>query len=72
MTINSNVDFIEELSYIQININNIISTIIDHIFNELCYNFYIQNNFDLLIDLLEKNYIKFRLQYRELIEKSII
>ena len=72
MTVNLNVDFIEKLLYIQININNIISAIIDHIFNEFYYGFRIQNNFDLLIDLFEKDYIKLRLQYRELIEESIV
>ena len=70
-TINSSADFIEKLSYIQININNIISAIIGHTSNELCYGFRIRNNLDLLIDLSEKDYIKLRLQYRELIEESI-
>ena len=72
MTVNSNVDFIEKLLYIQININNIISTIIDHIFNKFCYDFRIRNNLNLLINLFKKNYIKFRLQYRELIKELIV
>ena len=69
---NLNVDFIESAFYIQIDINNIVVVEIDYIFNELCYEFRLQDNLDLLFDMSIENWSAFRLQYRKDVEKIIV
>ena len=68
---NSNVDFIENASYIQIDINNIVVAEIGYILNELCYEFRLQDNLDLLSDMPTENWSAFRLQYRKDAEEVI-
>ena len=60
---NFNVDFILDLSYIQANINNFMSTTIDHIFNKFCYDFRLKDNLNLFANLSDEKYIKLRLRY---------
>ena len=69
---NFKIDFIQNLSYIQTDINNIVAANIEHISNEICYDFRFQNNLNLLSDMLVENWSIFRLQYRENVEKTIV
>ena len=69
---NSNVDFIENAFYIQIDINNIVVVEIDYIFNELCYDFRLQNNLNLLFDMSIENWNAFRLQCWKNVEEIIV
>ena len=68
---NFEIDFDQELSYVQANINNIVVTIIEYTSNELYYEFCLQNNLRLLTNMSIENWNVLRLKYRENIEKTI-
>ena len=71
ITFNSNVNFIEKLFYIQAEINNIIFVVIDYTFNEICYDFRVKNNLNLITDMSFENWFKLRLQYKKDAKKAI-
>ena len=58
---NSNVNFIENLFYIQVEINNIIFVVIEHTFNEICYDFRVRDNLNLIMNMSFENWFKLRL-----------
>ena len=62
---------IENLFYIQIEINNIIFVVIDYTFNEICYDFRVRNNLNLITNMSFENWFKLRLQYKKNAKKAI-
>ena len=68
---NFEIDFDQELLYVQTSINNIVVTIIEYTSNELYYEFRLQNNLKLLTNMSIENWNVLRLKYRENIEKTI-
>ena len=61
----SNENWNEILSYLQARNNNVTHVFIDYAFNELIYDFKVNDNVDLLTNLSSKNYNRLRLIKRE-------
>ena len=60
VTIHSKNDWNEILSYLQTESNNVKQIFIGFVFNELAYNFKINDSLDMLADLFSQNYQRLR------------
>ena len=72
VTTHSKNEWINVLSFLQAKNNNVIHVIIEYAFNELIYDFKINDTFELLANLSSKNYNQFRQIKRENVEAIMI